>query len=198
MLLSRHVWSTTIRGMETRPFIDLFSLKGTMSFCRTFLESVGLADLWSFSSQVCWCQRHWISSRKWQSPSCSQYSEQSSHSLHRWCFGQTELFFNSAASGSVQPINQKAIRGGASGEDDPNFRLVPAFNRSISSSLKITRRRQEEDISKEMRRHLADSSLLFTWWPDELEPSVLASPWKHISWLRTCYCSLCKLPQKAE
>lgn len=57
----------------------------------------------------------------------------------------SELFLNSAACGSVQPVNQKAIRGRASGEDDRNLRLVPAFNRSVGSPLKITRRRQRRE-----------------------------------------------------
>lgn len=67
------------------------------------------------------------------------------------------LFFHSAGSGSVQPFNQKAIRGGASGEDYPNLRLIPALNRSISSPLKVTSKTQEGEITKGTRRHLSDT-----------------------------------------
>lgn len=98
-----------------------------------------------------------------------------SNSHDRWCFGRTnvsELFFNRATSGSVQPINQKAIRSRASGEDHPNLRLVPAFNGSISSPLKIARKRQDKNISKEVRRHLADYSP--SWSPDgQMSPNFL-------------------------
>lgn len=111
--------------------------------------------------------------------SCSQHSEQCSRSHWGSCCGRTNtwaLFFHGAGSGSVQPFNQKAIRGGASGEDYPNLRLIPALNRSISSPLKITSKTQEGEITKGTRCHLSDTPLSCL--PDcQVSPDLLF--WHH-------------------
>lgn len=86
------------------------------------------------------------------------------------------LFFHSAGSGSVQPFNQKAIGGGASGEDYPNLRLIPALNCSISSPLKVTGTIQEGGISEGARRRLSDTPP--SWLPDcQVSPDLLF--WHH-------------------
>ncbi len=109
--------------------------------------------------------------------------------------------FGSGGFGSVQPVNQQAIGGGASGEDRPHLCFVLAFDRSVRCPLKITDRKRRRRVTRVVGPHLSDDVtgvLSLTWWPGELWPSAQALPWKRTSWLRTCCYSSCKLQQTPE
>lgn len=110
--------------------------------------------------------------------------------------------FGGGGSGSVQPVNQQPVGGGASRENRRHLWLVPALNGSVCRPLQVTdRKRKRRRVTWEGGAHLSDDVagvLCPTWRPGELWPSAQAPPWKRISWLRTCCYTWCKLQQTPE